>query len=92
MIIVAIIALSGVVLALIAACFVSLPSFPSGITTLMDWFLNYLRQGAGIFWAFVLPGPCKAMLSFSLAVIAVYEGYKVVMWVVKKLPMFGVSE
>lgn len=92
MIVVAIAALAGVVLAMLAALFVSLPSFPTSVTSLMDWALVYVRQAAGIFWAFVEPAPCKMMLSFSIALMLVFESYKIVMWVVKKIPMFGVSE
>lgn len=92
MILLAIIALSGVVLALIAGVLGGLPAFPSSVTTYMSLFLTYLRAGCGFFWCFVHPAPVKAMLGFTVAVIGVYEAYKVVMWVMKKIPMFGVSD
>lgn len=92
MILVAIIALSLVVFTLLAAVFVGLPAFPSSVTQMMSAFTNYLGQGAGVFWAFVIPEIVRAELGFMIAVIGIYEGYKLVMWSVKKLPMFGVSE
>lgn len=92
MIVVAIIALSLVVLTAIAAVFVGLPSFPTAVTDMLSMFTSILRQGAGVFWAFVLPDIVKAEIAFLLAVIVVYEGYKLVMWVAQKIPMFGVSD
>lgn len=93
MILVAMVALAGVVLAAIVAVFGSgLPSLPDSVLSLASTFITYLRSGAGLFWSFVHPAPVKAMLGLTLAAYAVYEGYKIVMWVVKKLPMFGVSD
>lgn len=92
MIIVAIVALSGVVLALIAALFVGLPSFPPEVASFMTTFLTYLRAGCGFVWNFCYPTPVKAMLAFSVAIIGVFQAYKLVMWVVRKIPMFGVSD
>lgn len=92
MIIVAIVALSAVVLLAIAAVLVGLPSYPAEVSSAMNLFLDYLRQGVGIFYSFVYPAPVKTMLAFTVALIALYEGYKLLMWVVKKIPMFGVSD
>lgn len=92
MIIVAIIALSLVVITAIAAVFVGLPTFPSTVTSMMDMFVSILQQGAGVFWAFVLPDVVKAEITFTLAIIVIYEAYKLVMWVMTKIPMFGVSD
>lgn len=92
MIIVAIVALSAVVLVAIASALGALPAFPDGMVQIMDMFLTYLQQGVGFMLYFVHPAPVKAMLAFTLGLIAVYEGYKFVMWVVKKIPMLGVSE
>lgn len=92
MIIIAIIALSGVVLLAIAAALGVLPSYPTEVVTVGNLFITYLGQGMGVLWNFVHPAPVRAMLGFTLAVIAVYEGYKLVMWVAQKIPMFGVSD
>ena len=92
MIIVAILALSGVVLLAVASALGGLPSFPAEVLDFMNTFLTYLRAGSGFVWSFVHPAPVKAMLAFTVAAIGVYEGYKLVMWVMKKIPMFGVSD
>lgn len=92
MIIVAIVALSGVVLLAIAAALGAIPSYPTEVVDMMNELLTYLRAGIGFIYNFVHPAPVKAMLAFTVAVIGVYEGYKIVMWVMKKIPMFGVSD
>lgn len=92
MIILAIVALSAVVLTAIAAVFVGLPSYPAAVTDSANLFISYFGQGMNIFYLFVYPAPVKAMLAFTVAIVTVYEGYKLLMWVVKKIPMFGVSD
>lgn len=93
MILVAIIALSGVVLAAILVVFGNgLPSLPSSVLALSDTFVSYVRSGAGLFWSFVHPVPVKAMLGLTVAAVTLYNGYKLLMWVVRKIPMFGVSD
>lgn len=92
MILVAILALSGVVLVLIASALGTLPSYPASVVQYGNMFLQYLRSGLGFVYSFCDPAPVKAMMAFTVAVIGVYEGYKLVMWVVRKIPMFGVSD
>lgn len=92
MIVVAILALSGVVLLAIASTLGALPSFPAEVVQYMGVFLTYFRSGISFMLTFVHPAPVKAMFAFTVAVVSVYEGYKLVMWVMKKIPMFGVSD
>lgn len=92
MILAAIIALSGVVLLVIANMFRAVPSFPNSVVDMMNAFLNYLTSGIGFLYNFCHPEVVKTMMAFTLAVILIYEGYKLVMWAVKKIPMFGVSD
>ena len=92
MILVAILALSGVVLLAIASALGALPSYPDAVVGMMNTFITYLQSGIGFVYNFVHPAVVKAMLGFTVAIIAVYEGYKIVMWVMKKIPMFGVSD
>lgn len=92
MIIVAIVALAGVVIAALVLALGGLPSYPAAVIDSANLFLQYFRAGIGFMYAFVNPAPVKAMLAFTVAVMGIYEGYKLVMWVVKKIPMFGVSD
>lgn len=92
MIIVAIVALSGVVLLAVYAVFVGLPDFPPAVTSMIDQMLPYLSSGAKFLMSFVYPDVVVPLVSLLVAFYGVYEAYKFVMWVVKKIPMFGVSE
>lgn len=92
MIIVAIIALSAVVLTAVYAVFVGLPDFPSSVTSLIDQMNGHLVAGCQFLMSFVYGDVVMVLVSTMLALIGVYEAYKFVMWVVKKIPMFGVSD
>lgn len=92
MIIVAILALAGVVIAVLVTALNGIPSYPTAVVDSANLFLTYLRAGMGFVYSFVNPAPVKAMLAFTLALMGVYEGYKLIMWVVKKIPLFGVSD
>lgn len=92
MILVAIIALAGVVLAAVYAVFVGLPDFPASVTSVIDQITVYLHDGAAFLMSLVYGDVVLALVSLLLAFYGVYEAYKFVMWVVKKIPMFGVSD
>lgn len=92
MVMVAIVALSGVVLAALFAVLVGLPDFPPAVTSIIDQLTVYLREGTAFLMSFVYGDVVVTLVGLLLAIVAVYEAYKFVMWVVKKLPMFGVSD
>lgn len=92
MILLAIVALSGVVIALVIVALSSLPAMPSDVFGTLDTLATYFSQGMRFLMSFVYGDVVVALWGFLLAVIAVYEGYKLVMFIVKKIPMFGVSD
>lgn len=92
MILVAIVALSMVVITALIAALGGIPSMPATAVTSINLMLSYLQMGVGILFQFVDPAPVKAMLAITVTVIGIYEGYKLVMWVASKIPMFGVSD
>lgn len=93
MILVAILALSLVVLTAVLAVFGNgLPAFPSVVTDTYNFMIGYIRQGASIFYTYCYPEVVRPLVTLTLAAVAIYEGYKLVMWVAKKVPMFGVSD
>lgn len=92
MVIVAIIALSAVVLTALYAVLVGLPDFPPAVTSLIDQLSIYLGAGCKFVMSFFYGDVVLVLISTLMAAIAVYEAYKFVMWVVKKIPMFGVSD
>lgn len=92
MILVAILALSFVVLTAVYATFVGLPSFPPEVSNVIDTVSVYLQQGTKVLMSFVYGDVVVAMLGLTVAIVGVYGAYKFVMWVAEKIPMFGVSD
>lgn len=87
------IVLAPVVLALLYNVLSSLPAMPTGlISTYLDFFLPYLEAGMKLFNSFVYPPVSQSLLAITLVVEGIILGYKFVMWVVTKIPLFGVSD
>lgn len=92
MIIVAIVALSGVVLLALYGVLVGFPSLPASITQYAAILIGYIDSGCQIFYQFVYADVVKALLGFTLAITVIWHAYKFIMWLAKKIPMFGVSD
>ena len=92
MIVIAIVALAGVVLAALYAALVGFPTFPSELTSVLDQIVGYLTDGLGFVLSFTYGEVIVALLGITIAVTTVISGYEFIMWVVKKIPMFGVSD
>lgn len=92
MIIVAIIALAGVVILALYAALASMPAMPSSIFTVISQATSYFAQGAAFLYSFCYPAVIKSLIGITVTVEAVVYGYRFVMWIAKKIPMFGVSD
>lgn len=92
MILVAILALSGVVIALLVAAVQAFPTIDWSFLAIVRQYLPYLTSGIRFFNSFTRAGIVMPLLGLALALRVAFDGYKVVMWVVKKIPMFGVSD
>ena len=92
MIIVAIIALSLVVLGAITAVLVNIPPIPADVMALISTALGYFNDSIGFVLSFFQPAPIKAMIAISVTLHLVYDAYRMVMWVATKIPMLGVSD
>lgn len=92
MIILAIAALSAVVLVFLFSALGGIPSIPSEITQYVSLIIGYINDGCKIFYQFVYRDVVVALLGFLIAVTAAYYVYKFGLWLVKKIPMLGVSD
>lgn len=92
MIIVAIIALSAVVIVALLAALNGLPAFPSSIMDIVNWAAAYLGSGFGLLYTFTNRSVVRTLFTITIATEGIIYGYKFVMWVAKKIPMFGVSD
>lgn len=73
---------------------VEIPSLPESVQGAFDTFLSYAGNAVG-FLAFFIPSPVLKLIGVLggvyLAAYAVYEGYKLVMWVLRKIPALGIQ-
>lgn len=93
MIIVAILALAGVVLAILVPIVTQSLGFDfSQAVSVAQTYFGWLAQGAAFVKSFfIYPQLFDILVGSYLAVLGIYEGYKFAMWIVTKIPMLGVS-
>lgn len=86
-------ALLSVVRVLINLLFgwVNLPSVPDSITSVVDTLFTYMQQGIGIVWLFVPQNLVLVLLPLVIVVHNFDHLYHLGMWILKKIPMVGIS-
>lgn len=92
MILVAIIALSAVVLAALFAILNAMPAIPNTFMTIINQVLPYVLAGVKFVNCFIYPAVVWPLALVCIALHTFWTGYRIVMWIVKKIPMFGVSD
>ena len=70
---------------------INLPQVPSNIQTVIDQFFEYLRSGMGFVYIFFDMSLVKILLPLLIAVINFDKVYKLVMFVLRKIPFLGVD-
>ena len=70
---------------------INLPQVPSNIQTVIDQFFEYLRSGMGFVYLFFDMSLVKILLPLLIAVINFDKVYKLVMFVLRKIPFLGVD-
>lgn len=91
MIILAIIALAGVVIAVLSGI-LTLPDFPPELQEYVTDFATLCGQGVTFLLSFVYGNVVASLIGLLIAAYSLYQVYKVVMFLIKKIPMFGVSD
>lgn len=71
---------------------IDIPVIPPEVQTIIDQILQYIDSGLGIVDFFcplnlIMPG-----LNFIIALEAAYVGFRLVMWVISKVPFLGISD
>lgn len=92
MILVAIIALSTVVLVALFSLLEAMPVIPNTFMYIINTVLPYVTRGIKFVNAFIYPAVVWPLAGVCLALHTFWTGYRVYMWIVKKIPMFGVSD
>lgn len=67
------------------------PPVPDWMVSLTDTLFTYMKAGMGIVFFFVPQTVLQGALDLVLLVWAVVHGYKIVMWVLRKIPMLSVK-
>ena len=70
---------------------INLPQVPSNIQAVIDQFFEYLRSGMGFVYIFFDMSLVKILLPLLIAVINFDKVYKLVMFVLRKIPFLGVD-
>lgn len=64
---------------------------PSGVVTVLQQVLFWLQQGVEFVAAYTHFEYLNSLIAFVLAFDVFHTGYLMFMWVVKKIPMWGVK-
>lgn len=71
---------------------IDIPVIPPEVATIIDQIIGYIDAGLGIVDFFcplnlIMPG-----INFMIALEAAYVGYRLVVWVISKIPFLGISD
>lgn len=83
--------LSGFLIS-IFALFPNLPSLPGSITNGIDSFLNLIFDNVGILGLFIPIATIKVVVPLILVIVNFDKIYKLVTWVLKKIPLLGFKD
>lgn len=92
MIVAAVLIFLGIVTVAIFGALGGIPALPSELGTVLNYVFGILSTGFGILNTFCYANVVVALWGFSLVLFNVEKAYKLVMWVLKKIPMFSVSD
>ena len=70
---------------------INLPSLPDGVLSVMDQIVNLLQGSLSILGFFVDIDYIKVLLPIVLIVVNFDKAYKLVMFVLRKIPFIGVK-
>lgn len=78
---------------LLFICFswINLPSFPEGLQTSLDSFMDLIFSGINLFGLFIRPATIRAVIPLLLIIINFDKIYKLTMYVLKKIPFLGIK-
>ena len=68
-----------------------LPDVPAWLVELTETILQYMKTGMGIVLFFVPQAVVQGALDLVILVWTVVHTYKLVLWVLRKIPMLGIE-
>lgn len=79
------------VLGILLAPLPSIPSLPDGAQSFLDDAIGYIQAGFSFLYSFVYADVVVALLNITISVLLLYEGWVFIRFVLRKIPMLGVS-
>lgn len=70
---------------------INLPQLPPDVQTVLDSLFEYMDAGIGFVFLFFNMSLVKLMLPFVLVVMNFDKVYKLVMYVLRKIPLLGIK-
>lgn len=70
---------------------INLPALPADVQAVIDQYFTYLESGVGFVFLFFNMSLVKLMLPFVLVVANFDKAYKLVMYVLRKIPFLGIE-
>ncbi len=70
----------------------SIPSAPESIVSGINGFLDIIFDNVGLLGIFVPISTIKVVIPIAIVIINFDHIYKITMWIIKKIPMLGISD
>lgn len=70
----------------------SIPGAPDSIVSGVEGFLDIIFDNVGLLGVFVPVSTIKVVIPIAIIIINFDHIYKVTMWIIKKIPMLGISD
>ena len=70
---------------------IDIPAIPAGLVDAVDTLFLYMKEGMGILNFFCPLNLISPAIDLFIAIWLVVNGYQLIMWVLKKIPMLGIE-
>lgn len=70
---------------------IDIPIVPVGLSNAVETLFSYMREGMDIFNFFCPLQAISPAIDLFIAVWAVINGYQLIMWILRKIPMLGIE-
>ena len=84
-------ALSGILISILSLL-PTLPQLPDSILIGLNSFLDIIFNNVGLLGLFIPISTIKVVVPLIIVIVNFDKIYKLVMWVLKKIPVFGVKD
>ena len=84
-------ALSGILISILSLL-PTFPQLPESILNGLNSFLDLIFNNVGLLGLFIPISTIKVVIPLILVIVNFDKIYKLVMWVLKKIPVFGVKD